>query len=123
LDRLVNQDKRLVMVDFTADWCLTCKVNKQLVLDSKAVLQVLKKQNVIAMQADWTRPDPKITSYLSKYSRYGIPFNIIYGPSSPSGIVLPELLTQNKVLDVFSQASKTSKTSKHKDLQNERTAK
>jgi suppressor for copper-sensitivity B len=105
---LVAQGKT-VFVDVTADWCLTCQVNKRLVLDSKAILEILKSQNVIAMRADWTKPDRNISTYLSQYGRYGIPFNAIYGPDSPSGIVLPELLNKNKVLDAFFQASKTSK--------------
>ncbi len=105
---LVAQGKT-VFVDVTANWCLTCQVNKRLVLDSKAILEILKSQNVIAMRADWTKPDRNISTYLSQYGRYGIPFNAIYGPDSPSGIVLPELLNKNKVLDAFFQASKTSK--------------
>jgi suppressor for copper-sensitivity B len=108
---LVAQGKT-VFVDITADWCLTCQVNKRLVLDSKSILQVLKGKNVIAMQADWTRPNPNISTYISEYGRYGIPFNAIYGPGSPNGIVLSELLSKNEVLDALSRASKTPKISK-----------
>lgn len=108
---LVSQGKT-VFVDVTADWCLTCLANKRLVLDSKAILKVLKSKNVIAMRADWTKPDRNISIYLSQFGRYGIPFNAVYGPKSPSGIILPELLSKNKVFDAFFQASKISKTSK-----------
>ena len=49
------------------------------------------------MQADWTNPDPKIADFLGRHGRYGIPFNIVYGPGAPAGIVLPELLTTEAV--------------------------
>ena len=51
------------------------------------------------MQADWTNPDPTIADFLGRHGRYGIPFNIVYGPGAPAGIVLPELLTTEAVID------------------------
>jgi suppressor for copper-sensitivity B len=56
------------------------------------------------MQGDWTNPDPAITDFLRKYGRYGIPFNIVFGPGAPQGIVLPELLTEKAVLDALDKA-------------------
>ena len=100
-----------VFVDVTADWCITCQVNKGLVLNTDAVLRAFKASNVVVMQADWTRPDPVISDYLARYGRYGIPFNAVYGPSAPDGIVLAELLSRDEVLDAFSRASKTVRTS------------
>jgi suppressor for copper-sensitivity B len=105
---------KTVFVDVTASWCLTCQVNKLLVLDSKAVLQAFKSQQVVAMQADWTKPNPIISAYLASYGRYGIPFNAIYGPQLPGGIVLHELLSKDAILDAFSRASKPSKIPKKK---------
>ena len=92
---LVSQGKT-VFVDVTADWCLTCQANKRFVLSKDAVAKRLNAQTV-SMQADWTRPDPAIGAYLASYGRYGIPFNIVYGPGAPGGIVLPELLTTGDV--------------------------
>ncbi len=89
---------RTVFVDVTADWCLTCKVNKALVLDRGAVREMLSGPNVIAMQADWTRPDPVIAAFLQRFQRYGIPFDVVFGPGAPGGRVLPELLTTGNVL-------------------------
>lgn len=60
----------------------------------------------VAMQADWTRPDEEIAAYLARYDRYGIPFNAIYGPGAPSGIILPEVLTADAVLGTLKQASR-----------------
>jgi suppressor for copper-sensitivity B len=96
---------RTVFVDVTADWCVTCKVNKALVIDSDRVSARLNAGNIIAMKADWTRPDPVITAFLQRFSRYGIPFDVVFGPKSPDGIVLPELLTKNAVLGALDKAS------------------
>jgi suppressor for copper-sensitivity B len=56
------------------------------------------------MVADWTKPNDEITRYLEQHGRYGIPFNIIYGPKQPEGIVLGEVLTSEAVLEAFRQA-------------------
>ena len=92
---LVSQGKT-VFVDVTADWCLTCQANKRFVLSKTDLARRLNSQTV-SMQADWTRPDPAIATYLASYGRYGIPFNIVYGPGAPGGVVLPELLTTGDV--------------------------
>lgn len=101
--RLVSQGE-VVFVDVTADWCLTCKANKVLVLEKDPVLSVLNSEGVVAMQADWTQPDPKISRYLETHNRYAIPFNAVYGPNAPNGIVLPEILTSQEVLDAVDTA-------------------
>ena len=99
------EEGKIVFVDLTAKWCVTCQFNKRLVLDRKIIIEKLSdKNNVVAMRGDWTQPDLRISSYLKTFDRYGIPFNIIYGPNSKSGIVLPELLTVNNVLEKFRQA-------------------
>jgi suppressor for copper-sensitivity B len=94
-----------VLVDVTADWCITCKVNKTLVFGRGAVADLMNENKVIAMQANWTLPNIVITKYLSSFGRYGIPFNIVYGPKSPGGIVLPEILTKSIVLSALRAAS------------------
>ncbi len=94
-----------VFVDVTATWCITCQSNKKFVLYASPVSDLLFDGKLIAMQADWTRPDPQIAAYLKSFERAGIPFNVIYGPSSPHGIVLPELLTNAAVLDALDKAA------------------
>jgi len=94
-----------VFVDVTADWCLTCKANKALVLDREPVAGALAAPGVVPMLADWTRPDESISRYLESFGRYGIPFNIVYGPGAPEGFVLPELLSSQAVLDALAQAA------------------
>ena len=93
-----------VFVDVTAEWCVTCKVNKRLVLDSGEVTEAISGPGVIPMRADWTKPDPRISDYLSRHGRYGIPFNAVYGPGVPTGIVLPELLSRDAVLEALGRA-------------------
>lgn len=94
-----------VFVDVTADWCITCQVNKKLVLEQGEVAAWLAGDGVTAMRADWTRPDPAIAAYLAGFGRYGIPFNAIYGPQAPDGIALPELLTDAAVLNIAARAA------------------
>jgi suppressor for copper-sensitivity B len=93
-----------VFVDVTADWCLTCQVNKALVLNRGRVAEILGDGSIIAMKADWTKPDPVISDYLKSFGRYGIPFNVVYGPAAPQGVPLPEILTESSVLAAFEKA-------------------
>jgi suppressor for copper-sensitivity B len=101
-------DGKVVFVDVTADWCITCQVNKATVVYRGKVATSLSAANVVAMEADWTRPDDAIAAYLASFSRYGIPFNAVYGPGAPDGIVLPELLTDDAVLKALEKAKKPS---------------
>jgi suppressor for copper-sensitivity B len=95
---------RTVFVDVTADWCITCEVNKKLVLRREPVFARLSDPALVAMQADWTQPDDRIATYLASFGRYGIPFNVVYGPGAPDGIVLPELLDRTGVIEALDRA-------------------
>jgi suppressor for copper-sensitivity B len=95
----------VVFVDVTAEWCLTCQVNKATVVYRGEVSKRLHAPNIVAMQADWTRPDEAIANYLASFGRYGIPFDAVYGPGAPNGVVLPELLTDASVLQALDQAA------------------
>lgn len=99
---------KIVLVDVTADWCLTCQVNKRFVLDDAAMKIVLQNSGIVLMKADWTKPDERIGSYLRSFGRYGIPFNVVYGPKAPQGIPLPELLNKEAVLKGFTDAGLAS---------------
>jgi suppressor for copper-sensitivity B len=102
-DRLVSAGE-VVFVDVTADWCITCQVNKRIALSDGEVRAALEAEGVAPLQADWTQRDDSILSYLTSHGRYGIPFNVVYGPGAPDGIVLPELLTRGAVLDALREA-------------------
>lgn len=106
-------DGKTVFVDITADWCLTCKANKKFVLSQPDVHRALQAENIVAMQGDWTRPDEVIRAYLAQHKRYGIPFNMVYGPGAPEGIVLPELLGADDVLDAIEKAGSGCKQEMH----------
>jgi suppressor for copper-sensitivity B len=98
-------DGRVVFVNITADWCITCKVNDAMVLSTREVGEKLGSDNVVAMRGDWTRPDEGITRYLAGFGRYGIPFDAVYGPGLPDGEALPELLTTDMVLGAIDRAA------------------
>ena len=57
------------------------------------------------MRADWTNPDARIARYLAGFNRFGIPFNVVYGPVAPNGLTLPEILQEGIVVETFLQAS------------------
>ncbi len=98
---------KTVFVDVTAEWCVTCRFNKTAVLDRGEVARRLANDGVVAMRADWTRPDPAIAAYLEDFGRFGIPFNVVYGPALPRGLALPELLSEAAVLTAFDRAGST----------------
>ncbi|MBO6519695.1 MAG: thioredoxin family protein [Rhodospirillales bacterium] len=104
IPQLIEKDL-VVFVDVTADWCITCQVNKRLVLEQGRILELLNSPDVIVMQADWTRPDADIAAYLASFGRYGIPFNAVYGAGAPDGVALPELLSDESVMDGFRAAA------------------
>ena len=59
---------------------------------------------MVLLKADWTKPNGDILDYLSSFGRYGIPFNIVYGPDALDGITLPELLTKESVFAAIETA-------------------
>ena len=89
---------RTVFVDMTADWCITCKVNEHVALDTDTVHQAFADQQVVWLQGDWTRADPAITQLLSQYGRSGVPLYLLYVKGGEPK-VLPQLLTPSIVVD------------------------
>jgi len=96
---------RVVLVDVTAKWCITCHVNKDLVLDREPVAALLKREDVVAMVGDWTLPSDEIAAFLARFRRHGIPFTIVFGPGAPNGIALPELLSSQRVVEALKVAA------------------
>jgi thiol:disulfide interchange protein DsbD len=93
---------RPVFVDFTAAWCLSCKVNEKVALGTDAVKQAFADKNVALFRADWTHNDPLISTTLQKYNRDGVPLYLLYSPKNPDAPqVLPEALTPGIVLDAL----------------------
>ncbi len=102
VNQLVNEGKR-VFVDVTAEWCISCIYNKEVVLNDPNVQLAMQAGDVVFMQADWTNPNPAIESYLASFGRYAIPFNVIYGPANKNGAVLPVLLSVSNVIQALEQ--------------------
>lgn len=96
---------RIVLVNVTADWCLICKVNEATVLDRDPVAGRISGNDVLAMRADWTRPDASITAYLESFGHYGVPLDVVYGPGAPGGIVLPDLMTAPEMIRALNRAA------------------
>ena len=96
-----------IFIDFTADWCLTCKVNEKTVLNTQTVRDAMKKAGVVPLKADWTRKDEVITAWLQRYGRAGVPFYLVI-PQDPAAepIPLPEVITPDLVARALAQASK-----------------
>jgi thiol:disulfide interchange protein DsbD len=89
-----------VFVDFTAAWCVTCQVNKRLVLSDPAVLDAMAARKVALVRADWTRRDPDITRALTALGRNGVPVYAFYRPGREP-LLLPEVLTARMVVDAL----------------------
>lgn len=100
---LVSQGK-VVFVNVTADWCITCKANKIGVILQDPVYSALKAQGIVLMQGDWTKPSDSVTAYLREHGRFGVPFNIVYGPDAASGIALPVILSDTEVIQALHSA-------------------
>jgi len=96
-----------VLVDFTANWCLTCQVNKKIALEIPSVRKKLKDINAVALVGDYTHFPDTITTELNRYGRAGVPLVLVY-PKNPDAepIVLPAILTPGIVLDALDRAAR-----------------
>lgn len=90
-----NMGKTL-FIDFTAEWCLTCKVNKKLVLETDSFRELKDKYGLTLMRADWTRRDDNITQFLLRYQVAGVPAYFIQKPNGEI-LFLGETITIDKI--------------------------
>jgi thiol:disulfide interchange protein len=98
---------KAVLVDFTADWCLTCQVNKKTSIEIPSVRKKIKELGVVALLADDTRTPESISAELGKYDRAGVPLVLVYPKDAGAPpIVLPEVLTPGIVLDALDRVAK-----------------
>jgi thiol:disulfide interchange protein DsbD len=97
--RVAELAGQTVFVDFTADWCLTCKVNERTVLETKTVRSAMERLEVIPLKADWTRRDEEITRWLQKFGKAGVPFYLVIpADRSREMLPLPEVITPSLVV-------------------------
>lgn len=93
-----------VLVDMTAAWCLTCKVNERVALDDARVKAAFKARHVTCMIGDWTHRDAGITRYLAGFQRSGVPLYVYYAPGQDPKI-LPQILTPDSVIKTLQETS------------------
>ncbi len=99
-----------VFIDFTADWCWTCKVNERTVLETDSDRQQLRTLNVTPIKADWTNRNQEITQLLAKFGRSGVPFYVIFPAGKLSEpIALSEVITPSSVIEALKAAGPSSK--------------
>jgi thiol:disulfide interchange protein/DsbC/DsbD-like thiol-disulfide interchange protein len=97
---------RVVLLDFTADWCLTCKVNERVAFGSGTVRASLRAHDVALLRADWTTRDPSVTRALAAFNRNSVPFVVLYGRGRDAApVVLPTLLTPGIVTRALDAAA------------------
>ena len=97
---------RTVFVDFTADWCVSCKSNERLVLASDAVQKAFQDGNVAVLKADYTIYTEDVARLLRQFNAASVPLYVVYPAGRPDApVVLPTLLTQQTVLDALAAAN------------------
>jgi thiol:disulfide interchange protein DsbD len=102
-----RSEVRPVIVDFTADWCLTCQVNKKTSIEIPSVRAKLKSMNAVALLGDYTRFPDNITAELNRFSRAGVPLVLVYPRDTAAPpIILPEILTPGIVLDALDRVAR-----------------
>jgi DsbC/DsbD-like thiol-disulfide interchange protein/cytochrome c biogenesis protein CcdA len=92
----LRAEGRPVFVYFTADWCVTCKINEKAALDRDEVARAFASRNVAVLVGDWTRGDPAIGRFLESHGRSGVPLYLWYAPGRQAE-VLPQILTPGRV--------------------------
>ncbi len=99
------EEGRPVFLDFTAEWCLTCKVNERTVLADGDVVKRLHSGGLVTMRADWTNRNPEITRLLQRFGRSGVPLYVLFPAGRPTQpIVLPEVITAGIVIEAIDRA-------------------
>ncbi|MBT4098224.1 MAG: hypothetical protein HOM68_19550 [Gemmatimonadetes bacterium] len=105
VEDLIGQG-RIVFIDFTADWCWTCKVNERVVLADKQVQDAFAAADVALIKADWTHREPDITKMLHAFGRPGVPLYVIFaGGTGDDPIILPEVITPGLVTAAIDEAA------------------
>lgn len=104
LNELIDSG-RPIFVDFTAEWCITCKVNEKFVLFNSGVKQAFKEKDFVMVKADWTDGDPEIGLALKRLGRQGVPVYVVYRKRGEKveQRVLPTLLTPGMLREVVAE--------------------
>ena len=92
-----------VFLNFTADWCITCKVNEKVALNGEAFNNLIDSKNISYLKADWTNRNDEIFNLLESYGRSGIPLYVFYPSKNKKPIILPEVLTEKLVIEYLNE--------------------
>lgn len=98
------QNGKVVLVNITSEWCITCKVNEKMVFSDESILRELKKRDIVMITGDYTSNSKVITDFIKSKNRAGIPLSVVYGPGAPNGIVLPVILTKMDLVKAIDMA-------------------
>jgi thiol:disulfide interchange protein DsbD len=101
LAQLRDDPRQAVLVNMTADWCVTCLVNERVALSTEAVREAMAEHAVTYMKGDWTRRDEAITEYLAQFDRNGVPLYVLYPHDGGEPRVLPQVLSPGLVVDAI----------------------
>jgi len=101
----LRRDGRVVFVNMTADWCVTCKANEKTVLARDGFRTALDAAGAVYMKGDWTDVDPAITAFLESHGAVGVPLYVVY-PRQGEPVVLPAVLTQATVEQALAEAAR-----------------
>lgn len=96
---------RPVLVNFTADWCVTCKINERAALSSGRVATALEAANAVYLVGDWTRRDDVIAAELARHGRSGVPLYLLYPAGGGEPRTLPQLLTEGAIVRALQETS------------------
>ena len=102
----LRAEGRIVFVDMTADWCVTCKANEKAVLNTPAFRELLATHDAVMLTGDWTNVDPAITAFLEAHGAVGVPLYVLYPRGGGAGEVLPTVLTQDGMRRAFERAAR-----------------
>jgi len=102
----LRAEGRIVFVDMTADWCVTCKANEKAVLNTPAFRELLATHDAVMLTGDWTNVDPAITAFLEAHGAVGVPLYVMYPRGGGAGEVLPTVLTQDGMRRAFERAAR-----------------
>lgn len=100
LDQMRNENK-YILLNFTADWCITCQINEWSTFRNKKIQKFLKENKILILKGDWTSKNDEISQILKKYGRAGIPFTLFFPPENDP-VILPEILTPNILIKTLS---------------------
>lgn len=94
-----------VFIDFTAEWCASCKVNERVVLETATVREAMAELGVVPLKADWTRPNEEIEAWLARFKREGVPMYVVLpAEADREPILLPEVITPQMVVAALQDA-------------------